>query len=363
MRLGLIAPIPPPYGGISNWVQMISSYIEEGNLEGVELTCINTAPKKRSTEGRTLWNRVVGSGIRMVGILFQVKQAVKREKAEVLHITTSGQLALFRDIAVLFLAFRNRIPTVYHIRFGRVTQIAQENSIEWKLMKYALKLASCIMVLDRNTEATLQEALGHEKMIRCIPNPIDTRREGKGQYFENKVVVFVGWVVKEKGIEELLEAWQAISSVNKEWLLKIIGPIHPEYYKELKEKFSMEHVIFEGERKHSEVIELLKVSSIFVLPSYTEGFPNAVLEAMLARMAIIATEVGAIPDMLKDDCGICIPKQNVVKLQHAIERLLASPEERRKLGTNAYKKAIEMYSLDIVMRKYKVVWDELLSNM
>ena len=63
MKLGLVAPVPPPYGGISNWVRMVSTYINDGKIKEIELTCINSAPRIRKTEGRNLWNRIIDSGL------------------------------------------------------------------------------------------------------------------------------------------------------------------------------------------------------------------------------------------------------------------------------------------------------------
>lgn len=358
MKLGLVAPVPPPYGGISNWVRMVSTYINDGKIKEIELTCINSAPIIRKTEGRNLWNRIIDSGFQMITILFQVRKKLKAGEIDLLHVTTSGQLALIRDLAILSAASKEGVPSVLHIRFGRVPEIAGRNTIEWKLMKRVLRLSTNVMVLDKDTEKVIHAVLNKKKVIR-IPNPIEINHGYRHESIERQVVIFVGWVVKEKGIEELLHAWQNICNNNPEWLLKIVGPIHPNYHDKLKREYSLKNVIIEGEKTHDDTMELLADSSIFVLPSYTEGFPNTILEAMSMKKAIIATQVGAIPDMLDKECGICISERSVEELQESLEKLIVSSELRNRLGRNAYARVLEQYSLDAIMKQYKAVWTDL----
>ena len=90
-----------------------------------------------------------------------------------------------------------------------------------------------------------------------------------------------------------------------------------------------------------------------MLPSHTEGFPNVVLEAMAVGRPIIATDVGAIAEMLavgtSEACGCCIPSRDVPALQSAIGRILADPETWEEAGRRARDRARRMYSCDVVV--------------
>ena len=110
-------------------------------------------------------------------------------------------------------------------------------------------------------------------------------------------------------------------------------------------------VVFEGEKKHDDALSMLSQASIFTLPSYTEGFPNAVLEAMAFEKPIIATDVGAIPDMLQG-CGMVIQKENVDALENALVKLLEDEELCESLGKAAKQKIEQEYSLERVFNKY-----------
>lgn len=75
--------------------------------------------------------------------------------------------------------------------------------------------------------------------------------------------------------------------------------------------------------------------TVFVLPTYTEGFPNVVLESMACGCPIVATSVGAIPEMLDGGAGIVIEPRNVEQLRDAVAWVLENPERAAEMGAQA----------------------------
>lgn len=357
MRICMVVPVPPPYGGIANWTKLISEYVQ--NVEGVEFTFVNTAPKRRSMDGRTLFDRVVVQGFEMFRNNGRLKELLKETKHDAVHMTTSGELATFRDILMLKTAKKMGIPTAYHIRFGRIPEIAKNNTFEWKRLKKAMTIANKVIVIDKTSYNAVKE-YAPEVNVCYVPNPFDT---GKIKDIEKidetkKEIVFVGWVVKTKGVEELLCAWENVSEKFTDWMLKIVGPYSEEYKKELELKYSCKNVIFMGEKSHEETMKIISEASVFTLPSYTEGFPNAVLEAMALEKAIVATNVGAIPDML-DGCGIVIEPKNTQQIEEAFEKLLSDEALIDVLAKNAKEKLLRNFTIENVFDTYMSVWKNL----
>ncbi|MBE6589654.1 MAG: glycosyltransferase family 4 protein [Ruminococcaceae bacterium] len=360
MKICMVAPVPPPYGGIGNWVLLMDEFVRD--KENVEFVHVNTAPKSRGLDGRSLWDRVVVQGFSMFGKKNELKHILKKEKIDAIHITTSGQLAVIRDTMLLKAAKKGKTPTVYHIRFGRIPEIAQANTREWRMIKKAMEVASCVIAIDTKTLAAIKK-YAPDVNVCYIPNPFDLaklERAGiKAELPLRKELVFVGWVIKTKGIEELLEAWECVKDTYPEWKLRIIGPYAEDYYKELSSRFSFDRVIFDGEKKHDEAMTLLAGAEGFILPSYTEGFPNAVLEAMALEKPIIATNVGAIPDMLENGCGIVIPAKDTEALKEALEHLLSNDKERQTMSKNARAKLESDYTVETVFGEYEKIWSAL----
>lgn len=354
----LVAPVPPPYGGIANWYNLVTHYVENNRIN-IKFLTVNIAPSKRTTEGRSLFERVVVSGIEMLRKKKELKEVIKK-RPQVVHFTTSGQLAIVRDILLLQLVKKNKIPTIYHIRFGRTAEIAAKNTIEWKLLKKAIELSSITIAIDKTTEKVLRDRYSAAK-VKYIPNPFDEKDiedvfQRKQRENTNSKIVFLGWVIKTKGIEELLEAWEKIKVKHKLCSLWIIGPASKSYVDELKNRYSCERVYFIGELDHKAALEQVANSEIFILPSYTEGFPNSILEAMALKIPVIATKVGAIPDMLSGECGLLIDPKSSEQISYAINFLLENTNYRQFCTENAYKKIINEYTIQIILNEYKELW-------
>ena len=357
LKVTLVAPIPPPYGGIANWVVLMQKYMQSrADVELVEI--VNIAPKKRGLDGRSLWNRVVGQGLEMLRLNRELKHKIKEKKPDVIHMTTSGQLAIIRDILFLRTAKKLGIPTAYHIRFGRVPEIAENNTLEWHFLKKAIDLSSMTIAIDDKTYKTLKYHFADDR-IQKVANPFDISNVNvKQTSVGKKEVMFLSWCIKTKGIEELLAAWDKLYTQHLEWILKLVGPIDDNYKQELQSRFSMTNVQFEGEKKHEDAMQLLNEASVFILPSYTEGFPNAVLEAMALEKPIIATDVGAIAEMLSNHSGIVIPPHSEEAIVDALDTVLSDEKLRCELGQNAKKHLIDDYSIDVVFEKYKTIWSK-----
>ncbi len=92
------------------------------------------------------------------------------------------------------------------------------------------------------------------------------------------------------------------------------------------------------------------------MPSYSEGFPNVILEAMACFCAIISTKVGAIPYILDNNSGICVESKNTEQLNNAITHLLSNEDLRFEIGMNAFNKVKNEYSIDKIGTEIKNIW-------
>ena len=353
LNIIFVAPTPPPYGGIANWMAMLSRYLDTEMNDKILYKIIDTSPKKRVTEGRGIIQRVTGGLLSLIKTSRKIKEELKKELPDCVHITTSGSLGLMRDRAVLDILAKKRINTVYHIRFGRVSKLLKCNNWESKLLKYNLQRAEHIIAIDETTYRSLIEYGLGEKSV-YIPNCINLKELPKRNEEAENIITFIGWVIPTKGISELAEAWKGMpEAIVKDWRLEIIGPYSKEYVASLKLGVN-KTTIFVGELEHKAALERLNYSKAFVLPRYTEGFPNSVLEAMALGKIIVATDVGAIPEMLSEDCGIVIKAKNVEELKNALFKVVT--ENVGKLGINAFRKVKEKYEISKVVEQYIKLW-------
>ena len=356
IKICLISPSPPPYGGIANWTKLLSDYLNRPESK-IDCFMINTAPPLRELDGRTIVQRIAYGAKSILSAKRQLKELCKNEQLDAVHITTSGSLALFRDCVLLKACARHGVRSVYHIRHGRIPSVfGSKVGFEKWLMKKALRCATSILVLDPRTADSLRKN-GFEPLE--IPNPIDLTILPDIDYpTKPHMVMFLGWVIPEQGIDELLEAWDILSEENLPdgTELLLVGPVSEQYQRELGMRYTCEKVKFMGELPHDEALELLSKSRIFIFPSHTEGFPNAVLEAMGLGRAVIATNVGAVGTMLSHACGIVLDKGDPETIAAAIKHVLNDDEKTLLLSQNAMEKVNREYNIDRVVEKYWETW-------
>lgn len=344
------APLPPPYGGIANWYNILLS---EGAANGYTFLNINTSPRK-SIDGRSLFYRIFVQGFRMLKQSQELRKLIKNnDDVHVAHITTSGHLALFRDILFLRLCKKKGIRTVYHLHFGRLPRIFKNKNWECRLSHKAFSLASEIIAIDPKTYEVLCENFGREH-VHYIFNPV--KRISVDVKENSKNIIFLGNVLPAKGIEELLQAWEKLSPIYKDWKLTIAGFCEDSYKVHLESQYSMKNVEMLGYVSHDDAMKKLAESAFLVLPSYSEGFPNVVIEAMMCGKAVIGTDVGAIADILSGGCGIVIPSKSVGSLIEGIRQLIVDESSRTSMGNSGRAKALSNYISETVFNEYAKLW-------
>jgi len=353
LRVCLVAPYPPPYGGIANWTLLIHRCAQI--YKNIDLHIVDTAPRWRAIYDLSFWKRAIGGGLQLLRdyILF-LQQLCSRP--DVVHLTTSGQLAVVRDLAIMATARLAGIPSIYHIRFGRIPQIATQRTYEWRLLTKAICLAHTIIAIDPATAATLTKRFPNIRTLR-IPNGIDLHALPPSHNRSTiKTVLFLGHVIPTKGISELVQAWTQFKVEG--WRCVIAGPGSEAYRSGLLQIFKPKNLEFFPEQSHKEAMRLLAASDILILPSHTEGFPNVIIEAMALGKSTIATSVGAIPEMLSNNCGMVVPPKNTRALEKALYQLCSDKSLRKSMGARARSKAHTEYSIDRVFEQLISTWRE-----
>lgn len=187
------------------------------------------------------------------------------------------------------------------------------------------------------------------KRIRVIPNPVNVINVIPCP--KKNIIVTVGRLTKEKGHKYLIEAFAKIKHSN--WQLSIVGDGNQKNsLQELAKKLGIDdRIIFHGHLLN--FVKQLSEARIFVLPSLSEGFPNAVIEAMSVPLPCIATRCTQAMDELIEDGinGILIKKEDSDILAMAIDQLIDDDKLQEKLAQNAYK-VRETLSFEKIAKEY-----------
>lgn len=349
-------------GGINQWAKHIINFYNSIN-SNIELDILPMSDPKGSD--RSISHSKIDRlqyGIRTyLRVIKNLKFVSKQKKYDVLHIASSASISLIKDIWMANIAKRSGIKSVLHFHFGRIPELAEQKNWEWKLLKRAINAVNKCVVIDNKSYTTL---LKHGfNNIALLPNPLAPNveqiiKQNQDYKRDNNTILFVGHCVPTKGIYELGEACNKLKNIK----LKLIGPIHNGIKAELISKTNnAEWLEIKGACDFEYVITEMLQCSIFVLPTYTEGFPNVIIESMACGCAIITTPVGAIPEMLdingEAPCGICIAPRDVEQLRVAIEELISDDDKKRVIGQRAKKRVAEQYSINNIWKQLVNIWE------
>jgi len=277
------------------------------------------------------------------------------------------------------------IPVILHIhgfpvkeQFINITHTKSRfTRVVWFLTKMlhhvAVKILSksaspiAYVIVNNNEVQSFYEKYGVDyKKIRVIPSAISL------EDFENKllprdfvvkilgttspeefVIGYVGRLAPEKNLVTLLQAFNRFINSNPEARVKLVlvgdGPLKSLLINLISRYGLRRHVILAGRIPNA--FRLLKGIDVFVLPSFSEGSPVSLLEAMAAERAIIASNIPAIREIVEDgEEALLFNPHNHQQLENLIFTLYNNPKLREKLGENARRKA-KQYDVNVIFPK------------
>jgi glycosyltransferase involved in cell wall biosynthesis len=295
--------------------------------------------------------------------IFEIRDFVTRHKIDLIHC--HGYKSNFYGL----LASKNTLPTL--------TTNHNWLTTHWKLKVYCFLDAMWIRHFDRIvavSEEIKREMVKYnvpEKKIAVIDNGIDIEefhreistekiRKEFSLNEHTKVTGTVGSLKPEKGHTFLLKAAKEVLGItpNVKFLIVGDGPLREALEREARDLGIDKDVIFAGYRR--DIAEMLGAMDIFVLPSVREGLPMVVLEAMASRKPVIATRVGGISKVIKnEENGILVEPKDVVALRNSIIDLMNNDNKMREFAYKGHEKMKTDFSSTAMGRKYYDLYVEL----
>ena len=233
--------------------------------------------------------------------------------------------------------------------------------------KYTLRKAKHII----GTSPWMEASFGHliSGRFYVIDNSINEVFFDTKPQAEDDGLLFVGRIVPDKGLMYLLQAIDILKHRYNNVLLKIIGHVptgsgyHSLLIAYIQEHNLLENVKFLGYEEPEGVAEELSRSIALVLPSIHEPFGNVLAEAMAIGKPVVATKVGGIPYVVEDgETALLVDPGNGEALAEKIAMLLESKELRMAMGKKGKQQAIKRFHPEIVARKTRAIYEQVLSE-
>ena len=234
--------------------------------------------------------------------------------------------------------------------------------------KYVLSQAKKIIALTNDIRLHLIQMGADKSKLEVIPNAVDTKRFSPYRRnllrtewgISNSVILVVGRLVEDKGIEHILLAFSQVAKEIPEAKLVIVGkgPKEGELaYLQKKLRIPHRRVFFLGAVENSIMPNIYVGADVVALPSIREPFGNVVTEAMASGKPVIGSYVGGIKDTIIDGVtGYHVQPRNSEQISTLLTKLLTNPSLRKRMGENARKSAVENFSQERLIKKIEKIY-------
>ena len=350
----LIGPSTETRGGIG---YVIGTYLKSSLADHFELIHIVT-----QREGGALTKAVTFAKAVAKFVFLGLSRGGK-----LVHIHSSTGPSLFRKVFFFFVSRCMGFRVIFQFHSGHFLDYYAKNG-------YAIRFLIDYVLSSTRLNVALTDSWGRKikaLTVKCAPvevvaNPINTsiykpgtRRTSRS---EAPRLLFLGAIIKAKGVYDLVESFKLLKAQGLEPCITMAGDREIDQVKVRCKEAGVEGLFeFPGWVSETQKLSLLWRSDLLVLPSYGEGLPLCVLEAMACGLPIVCTDVGGLSDLVQHgENGLLFKPGEIDMLTRHISTLLNDDSLRHKMGQNNVAKINDDYSIDIIAKRMGKLYGEVL---
>lgn len=324
-----------------------SGLIEYAYDKGIQIEIIDSA--QESFPAPKLYSRLYRALMRV----FLLVKKLSTSKYNGVIIFCSSGFSFYEKAFCSLICRILRTKSLLFIRSGHFVDDVNKSRSRKFLAKIFLRFPNMVGAQGNRWKEELLNLNVHNNKILIIRNWLSLGRlvasRPKSISSKRRVkFLFVGWVVPKKGIYELIKAFSDSELLRQADLVIVGGGVELDRIKSIGISENLNNVRFTGWASPASVDRELKNADVFVLPSYAEGFPNALLEALSQGLPAITTDVGGITDSVKSGInGIIVSVGNVEELKRALEYYVLNPSIIEQHSLASIKVTRELHDRDI----------------
>lgn len=350
MKVVLLAPLPPPTGGIAGWTErMQAAQLKNGwSVEVVDEKLIGN----RNSKGGGYKKNVITELNRSKKIWKGLKKHLKEDDVKVVQAcipATTG--ALLREIVSANITHRFGKPFIVHFRCTVPNMI--NSRLTFFLLKTLVNKSDCVFCLNRQTINYVKKIVPKSD-CRYIPNFVSEGESHKKEHYSSRIkrVLYTGRVLESKGCGLIIDIAKKMPDIQFEMIGKVL----------MKVDNIPDNVILSGERDKAYISEKLKSADLFLFLSRFsgEGFSNSLAEAMAYSLPCIVTDWAANKNMIGKSGGLVFDQPTVDEIVQAIYSLDGNVSMRAQMGESNYVKVINCFSQRAVTDQYVDNYERLL---
>ena len=308
--------------------------------------------------------------MKFLGAVFTSLRILASGRVVLAHAHVSSGASFWRKALLLWTARRFGVPTVFHLHSGGFKEFATQGlggPISRWVIRRTLESSGVVVVLTQRWADWVYQ-FAPASRVRVVGNPVHIpatlppRRVGIAPVLGR--VLFLGMICEAKGSFDLLRAWTQFRKKFPGWRLVVGGNGDVDRFLGESQRLGVRGDIdYVGWVSGADKVRELDAADIFVLPSYKEGMPVSVLEAMAYGASVIVTPVGGVPDMMQSEVhGLWVEPGDVDGLASCLERLAGSHPLRMRLATAAREHVLRHFSVDVAISRMCEVYRDAISS-
>ncbi|MCA9972593.1 MAG: glycosyltransferase family 4 protein, partial [Anaerolineales bacterium] len=282
-------------------------------------------------------------------------------RPDVIHIHFAAGVSFYRKSLFVLLGRFSRARLLMHSHAPNFdTFFEKRPPRQQRYIRHILNSADCLLVVSNQWQARF-EAMGLTVPVVTIYNPVARPAALAPASRDKPLVLSLGRLGERKGTYDILKAVPLVLAAGAAADFWLGGDGEVEQVREIVSANDWgQHVRLLGWVRDQAKHEALSQAAVFLLPSYFEGLPVAVLEAMAYGIPVVSTPVGGIPEAVDDgETGFLVPPGDVQALAEKIRLLLDDPALRARMSHTAQQRMQEKFEVTAIMRQLYALYDEL----
>ena len=274
---------------------------------------------------------------------------------DIVHIHFSLKMSAKRKYLFFKLAKLLGKKTILHLHCG-----SQIDDIWDETYQKMFEQCECGILLSESLKKKVEERIGESEKLKVVYNPCPVVSKS-ANYEKQNIILFSGTLYEGKGYKDLINAFAKIAPRYLDWRLVLAGNGEVKIAEELAKGLGIENQVkllgwVSGEMKHRVFCE----AKVLCLPSYAEGFPMAVLDALAYGLPVVATPVGGIPDVAVDGENMLLFQPgDIDALAEKLEMIIRNEKLREKLSEESLNLTKGKFSLDTVTKQIGKIYEGL----
>jgi glycosyltransferase involved in cell wall biosynthesis len=369
-RVLLAGHLPPPMSGIGTYYETL---LASSLPCRVNLLFIDTSLRRRSGSETGSWS--ASNLVSAINDCFRFTRTVLAFRPDICHIATAFGLSFIKHGVCVVVARMLNCKVLLHPHCSFYFLYECKGRVWQYLVRKVIGLCNGIIVLS-NEWKKLENAVPGCRTF-YLPNAINLsnfikigqEKTGSRPDPSCLTILYLGHVGKAKGSFDLVGAAKILLQRTQTVTFELVGheqipgdieQLHNQVVNAGLDQFIHIRAAVNGKEK----IDLFRVADIFVYPSYHEGMPMAVMEAMACGLPIVATQVGGLPDLVHPGLnGILVPAGRPDELAKAIYQLVVDPQMRRSMRENSFRLAQENFDIETLVSRLLDIYQTVLSQV